>query len=227
MELTFIRHAQPCWVLDGKSDLNPELTELGHQQAQHLAERARIWPSPTRILVSSTRRTQQTAEPLCAALGIKPEVHAWLQEMQFPDALDGADASAISKVLQDAPRRSVARWWDGFPGGERYDAFHTRVVENLDALLGTFGLTPHPELPVYQGPEHREVRLWIVGHGGTNAVATGHLLKVEPVPWAWERFVTQHTGVTRIRGRSLLGGQLFGLVSHSDVGHLPREQRSR
>ena len=227
MELTFIRHAQPSWVVDGKSVLDPVLTGLGEKQARQLAVRAQAWPAPTRIFVSSAQRAQQTAQPLCEALGVQPEILPWLTEMRFPDAMDGADAAQVGEILRDAPLRTVEGWWNGIPGGERYDAFHTRVCDNLDALLATFGLTPHPDLPVYEGPDRREARLWFVAHGGTNAVAAGHLLRVEAVPWAWERFVTHHTGVTRIRGRRLLGGQLFGLVSHSDVGHLSREDRSR
>lgn len=227
MELTFVRHAQPSWVIDGKSVLDPQLTDLGQRQASQLALQARAWPTPTRILVSSAQRARQTARPLCEALGVEPEILPWLQEIRFPESMDGADAAQVGQILRNAPSRTVKDWYDGIPGGECYDAFHARVCGNLDALLESFGLRPHAELPMYEGPEQREVRLWFVAHGGTNAVAAGHLLRVEPVPWAWERFVTHHTGVTRIRGRTLLGGQLFGLVSHSDVGHLSREERSR
>ena len=74
----------------------------------------------------------------------------------------------------------------------------------------------------------REDERWIlVAHAGTNAVCIGQLLGLKPVPWAWERFVLHHTGLSRLRTAQMLGGRMFGLATHSDVAHLPREDRSR
>ena len=64
MELILVRHAQPVWVEEGKSVLNPRLSELGLEQAKRLAEEARSWTAPTELWVSPTRRSRETAKPL-------------------------------------------------------------------------------------------------------------------------------------------------------------------
>ncbi len=62
-------------------------------------------------------------------------------------------------------------------------------------------------------------RLIVVGHAGTNAVAIGYLLGLEPTPWEWERFVSPHASISRLRTKPLAGGHVFGLRSFGDVAH--------
>ena len=39
MEIVLVRHGQPEWVRDGRNVVDPPLTELGHRQAEAMAER--------------------------------------------------------------------------------------------------------------------------------------------------------------------------------------------
>lgn len=87
MSLTiyFLRHGQTAMsrsdVFCG-SGLDPELTNEGLEMAQAFAEahRNNCW---TAIVTSQLRRTIQTAQPLCDALRIAPEIHAGLNEIAY------------------------------------------------------------------------------------------------------------------------------------------------
>lgn len=224
-----VRHAQPAWVRDGKSVLDPELTELGQVQAERLARRlGTLSVQPTELIVSPTRRTRQTAAPIARALELDPVVVEGLEEIRLPSEWEGAPAETIGNALRAARDRSAEDWWAGLPGGEGFTDFAERIRSCLWSLLSDRGLRPpeHAEAPWSRTRDEKR-RLVIVAHGGTNAVITSLLLGIEHVPWAWERFITLHAAMTRLQARPLLGGWLFGLREHSDAGHLDPELRSR
>lgn len=227
VELTFVRHAQPAWIDGDKSVLDPRLTDLGHQQVQKLAERLGAWDKPTQVFVSPAMRAGQTAAPVCQALGIEPIVIDWFNEIQLPAHWEGAPASTVSDSLHKARDRQTEEWWDGLPGGEPFRDFHDRVTDGLTELLGVWGIESVREHPrVWRIGEKDDRRFLFFGHGGANAVALAFLMGLDPVPWEWERFVTLHTGVSRVRSSRLLDGSIFGLRAHSDVSHLDRTLRS-
>ena len=64
-----IRHAQPEWIRDGLTVVDPPLTELGTRQAQALAE-AMAGQEFDEVLVSPLLRARQTAAPVLA--GARP-----------------------------------------------------------------------------------------------------------------------------------------------------------
>lgn len=228
MELMLIRHAQPAWVVDGAGALDPELTELGLRQAEHLAQAAQQWKKrPTHLWVSGARRSHQTVAPLAKVLQMQPVQHDWLTEIYLPESWQGAPALDIGAIFQGLKTRDEAAWWKGVPGGETYHDFHARVTGGLQAALSDFGVTRAAgEAPVYQGVND-DVRICLVAHGGTNSVLTSELLGLPTVPWSWERTVMAHAALTRIKSTPLLGGHIFGLREHSDAGHVPAGQRSR
>lgn len=224
-----MRHAQPEWVQEGVSVLDPVLTDQGRAQALHLAEAAKGWRAPAEVLVSPMRRTKETAEPVLETLGMTPRIQPWLEEMRLPGEWDGAPADQVSALIRASRQRSLEEWWDGLPGGESFRDFHHRVTTGLVDALGGHGARlreAHPELRLWE-IEDRTKTLVFVGHGGSNAVAIGFLLGIQPVPWQWERFVMLHASITRLKATPLLGSSIFGLREHSDVKHLPRELRSR
>jgi broad specificity phosphatase PhoE len=61
----------------------------------------------------------------------------------------------------------------------------------------------------------------MVAHAGTNSLVLGALLGLEPEPWEWERFASDHASVTLLRTTAIAGGHIFGLQRFSDVEHLP------
>lgn len=222
MELLFVRHAQPLWVDDGKSRINPVLTDLGHEQAALLGERAASW-EVDEIWCSPTVRTRQTAEPLAKALGMEPVVYDWLEELRMSPEWEGKDASVLKPMFDHAGKRPADDWWDGMPGGESFRDFLVRVTEGIDGALHQRGAKGSNDVKLTRvfDMAHHEKRIVVVGHGGTNSVAVSHLLGLPAVPWSWERFVLSHASVTRLRSKRLIGGRIFGLRELSDTRHLP------
>ncbi|MBI2377739.1 MAG: histidine phosphatase family protein [Deltaproteobacteria bacterium] len=229
MEIVLIRHAEPEWVRDGAGQLDPRLTERGREQARLLGEHARALRGPTELFVSPMRRARETAEPLAETFGIAPRELEWLEEVRLPRDWEGAPADRISAALRAARHRPAAAWWDGLEGGETFRDFHGRVTRGLTGLLTDRGVevtgdeAPH----AFRGAADLPHRIFIVAHGGTNAVALTFLLGLLPVPWEWERFASLHASITRARAVDVAGGRIFALSLFGGVEHLPKPLRTR
>ena len=81
MAIYLIRHAQSVGNIDGQTDSHAsiELTELGHQQAEKLAE---VLPQANKIMISLYLRTLQTAQPLLNRDGLEAEILS-IQEFSY------------------------------------------------------------------------------------------------------------------------------------------------
>jgi broad specificity phosphatase PhoE len=221
MELVLVRHGQPAWTRDRSAQVDPELTDLGHRQALLTAERLAATRFD-RLLVSTATRAQQTAAPIRAQLdGVATEDREWLHEIRSPGAWQGTPVEEIGRVLREARVRPRADWWDGLPGGESFRDFHARVTSGLEAELAALGIDHDPSSGLWRVPEEDQRRLLLVAHAGTNSVVLGHLLGLEPEPWEWERFASDHTSLTLLRSVPIGGGHIFSLQRFSDVSHLP------
>lgn len=218
MELVLVRHAQPAWVLDSVSQVDPGLTELGHRQATLVAERL-AGEHFDHILVSTARRSQQTAQPVRERLGgIETTDRAWLHEIHLPQSWADTPDEEVGRALLEARHRPREEWWDGLPGGESFLDFHQRVTTGLKEELAVFGARRHED-GLWQVPED-DLRLLLVAHAGTNSLVLGALLGLEPEPWEWERFASDHASVTLLRTTAIAGGHIFGLQRFSDIEHL-------
>jgi 2,3-bisphosphoglycerate-dependent phosphoglycerate mutase len=82
------------------------------------------------------------------------------------------------------------------------------------------------ELPVWK-LDNPDQRIAMVAHAGTNSMALGHLLGVDPVPWQWERFQLHHTSVTRLETFELGDGHAFGMSALGNAEHLALNDRTR
>ena len=74
LELLLIRHALPLRVEVATGPADPELSDLGHAQARHLAEYLE-GERVNRLITSPLRRAVQTAQPVSERLGLDTEVH--------------------------------------------------------------------------------------------------------------------------------------------------------
>ncbi len=226
MELIFIRHGQPAWSVDGWSQTNPHLTELGARQAHLAADRLVVDHRPTELLVSPAHRAQETAVPIAAATGLDVNTVDALLEIQFPD-WSGELEETVQRLFAEGIHRSPEDWWDGMPGGESFRAFHERVTTAMETLLAERGITPDPNKKHLWNVAAEDTCLAIVAHGGTNAVALTYLLDVDPAPWEWERFILYHASFARVRAIPLAGSHVFSLRTFNDREHLPHEVRTR
>jgi probable phosphoglycerate mutase len=227
VEIVFVRHGEPAWAIDGLSQPDPALTELGFEQAHRAAKRLASDRVPTsEILVSTAQRAVQTADPIAGAIGIEPTTVAELTEIRMPN-WDGQLEETVQRIFREARDRPAADWWEGLDGGESFRDFHARVTASLLRLLGERNVVPDTHRQMWR-IEGRDVgRIVIVAHGGTNAVALGWLLGVEPTPWEWERFVLGHASFARLKAVPLAGGHVFSLRTFNDCEHLDPEMRTR
>jgi broad specificity phosphatase PhoE len=219
MELVLVRHAQPEWARDRTAQVDPGLTEVGQRQARLAANRL-AGEVFDHVLVSTATRARQTAAPLLARLDGTPiDERTWLHEIHMPAAWEGTPSQEVGRVLAEARDRPRDAWWDGLPGGESFRDFHARVTRGLVEELGTRGV--HRDAAgLWHVPEGAP-RLLLVAHAGTNSVVLGHLLGLDPEPWEWERFASDHASLTVLRSTPIAGGHIFSLQRFSDVGHLP------
>ncbi len=125
-------------MIGGHSD--PDLSEVGRVQAIALAQRLRAVMALA-LFVTPLRRTQQTAAPLAAELGLEPLVEPDLREVYLGD-WEGAfgvrsdQAPLIRRMLE------IGRW-DVIPNAEPMEQLSTRVHAGLErvAAAGAAGGT--------------------------------------------------------------------------------------
>ena len=221
MEIVLLRHAQPEWNRAEEAQVDPDLTDLGHRQAACTAERL-AGEAFDAVLVSTAVRARATAAHLDGQVvtGHTTE-RAWLHELRLPDAWQGSPSEEVGRVLRDARRRPREQWWDGLPGGEPFRDFHARVTAGLLDELAGFGLHRGPDrLWQVRDPE---LRMLVVAHAGTNSLILGELLGLQPEPWEWERFASDHASLTFLQTVPIATGHIFALQRFSEVSHLPPE----
>lgn len=228
MELLLIRHAQPAWVReDGSADNDPGLTEVGRRQAEIVGQRLAglHYDGPTELLVSTAQRSRETAEPIAEAMGVTPSYHEWIHEIRLPASWEGTPAEEIGRRLRENRDRPWKEWWHGIDEtSESVHEFHDRVTAGLDGALSERGVTRHPDDPQHLWSVRDEpLRLIVIAHAGTNSVVLSHLLGIEPQPWEWERFASNHASLTILDTTRIAGGSIWSLQLFSGVAHFDDE----
>jgi 2,3-bisphosphoglycerate-dependent phosphoglycerate mutase len=144
-EILLVRHGesqpaspdQPFPLIDGQGD--PPLGDVGTAQAELVGQRLRHLPIDS-VYVTSLRRTRETAAPLCAHLGLTPEVKADLREVHLGDWEGGLfrirahEQDPIFLQMQEEER------WDVIPGAESLARLQQRVQRGLDEISAS-----HPD----------------------------------------------------------------------------------
>ncbi len=221
MEIVLLRHAQPEWSRSRQAQVDPGLTDLGREQAARTAERLTV-ERFDEVLVSTATRAQQTAVPILPShTDAVVEDRVWLHEIRMPAHWEGTPAEEVDRAFREARLRSRSAWWEGMPGGESFRDFHARVTIGLGAELAERGVTRGDD-GLWEVPDPG-ARMLMVAHAGTNSVVLGHLLGLEPEPWEWERFASNHASLTILRAVPIAGRHIFSLQRFSDIGHLPPE----
>ncbi len=133
MQMLLIRHALPHRTDAGEGS-DPELTDLGHEQARRLPDAlARFGIS--RLVSSPQRRSVQTAEPVAAALGLGIEIDDRLAE--YDRGLSQyVPIEEVRTVWPEDWKRMAA---GELPAGVDTGAFRGRVRAALDEIRRTAG----------------------------------------------------------------------------------------
>lgn len=139
MRLLLIRHGQTPANVHGILDAEvpgPGLTELGQQQADALPA-ALANRGIERLFVSSMVRTQLTAAPLAAALGLEPVVLPGLREIEAGDTQGKSDKVSVQTYI------STVHGWSGgdrttrMPGAESGTEFFARYGDAVRQIEAT------------------------------------------------------------------------------------------
>lgn len=227
MEIVLVRHGQPEWVKQDLNVDNPPLTDVGHEQARHVAT-ALVGENFDEIWVSPLVRAQQTASPLLADRMVEPGplvTQSWLEEIRNP-LWHGTPREKADAAYREERSRSAEQRWEGLSGGESVRDFVSRIHQGATYFLQERGITAtEQQLPVWH-IENPDKKILCVAHAGTNSVFIGHLLGLDPTPWEWERFILGHASISRLVSLQIGDGHIFGLNKLSDVEHIPTDQRT-
>jgi probable phosphoglycerate mutase len=165
-DMLLIRHgesapaseANEAVLTDGHSD--PDLDPVGEAQAQRLAQRLADEHLDA-IYVTSLRRTQQTAAPLAAKLGVTPVIEPDLREVYLGEWEGSRFRKNTSQQHPIAVQMAAEQRWDVIPGAESTEAFRARISRGIDTIAKA----------------HPNQRVAVVVHGGVIgmilAMATG------------------------------------------------------
>ncbi|CAB4897120.1 unannotated protein [freshwater metagenome] len=225
MEFVLIRHAQPEWVKDGRSIVNPPLSELGFRQADILGERLKD-DQFDHVFVSPLLRACQTAAPFLKHHARPHVIEPWLEEIREP-AWHGQPAEVTVKAYNDDAKSNALDRWSGLTGGEPVSEFVHRIRKGCDEFLARHGVRRQDSLLPVWDIDDPGTSFVFVAHAGTNSVIICHLLGLEPTPWEWERFVIGHASITTIKAIRLGDGYTFSLRNLSDLEHLAMTDRTR
>ena len=136
LHLHLLRHGQtPCSRdnLFCGAGLDPELTAEGLAMARAFAAAARNLPWQA-VYASPLRRTVVTAQPLCEALGLKPELRDDLKEIHY-GLWEGKTAAAVDREFHD----DYLKWtadpaWNAPTGGEPAVAIARRALQVVEEI---------------------------------------------------------------------------------------------
>ena len=102
LTIYFLRHGQTAFSRDNTfcgSGSNPDLTDAGREMAAAFASayRSMSWDA---VYASPLRRAIATAQPLCEALGLRPELRDELKEIGY-GKWEGLTVESVTKDYHD------------------------------------------------------------------------------------------------------------------------------
>lgn len=192
MELLIVRHGRPeeHVVADGAAD--PGLTEIGHQQAEAVAEYLAT-QGVDHIMASPMRRARETAAPLARILGFDIEIVDDFKESDFESKeykpMEENREETIDKFVSDP---------DHIFGTAGREAFLSRVNGAFNAaILGHGGQT-----------------VAVFCHGMVTAAFVATVMGIEDVI----SLAPDYTGLTRVRASTR--HSLYSVRSFNETMHL-------
>ena len=178
MELLIVRHALPLRVIVEEGAADPRLDELGHRQAEAMAEYLAaegidaVWSSPM-------ARARETAQPLLDRTGL---------ELGIDNDLAEWDRDSNSYIPVEELKASNHPMWQAMMAGEWVGAsdpvtFQKNVVAAMNRIIDA----------------HPGERVAVVCHGGVIGAYLAHILEL-PRPGGF--FHPEYTSIHRVMASS-------------------------
>lgn len=190
MKLHLVRHAQS--TANVRRALNtrmpgPPLTELGHQQAEALAESLRAEPVVA-VYASIAVRAQQTAAPLAASHGLEVQVVEGVHEIFVGDLEDRTDQEALVSYARVYYPWTLGELGGAMPGGESGEQVRDRYVAAVEQIRAKHEQA-HPDGTVV-----------LVSHGGVMRLCA-EILSDNVPPNLAEAGLIPNTGAITLRAK--------------------------
>jgi len=202
-EIVLIRHGEsepyhpdrPFPVVDGCGD--PALAPEGQSQAQLVGAALRHEPFDA-LIVSSLRRTHQTAAPLAAHLGLVPEIEPNLREVYLGEWDGGLFRLKMHQGTDPIAHEFLKSGgdWGLIPGAETTDELRDRVVGALHGVAA----------------RHRDQLIACVVHGGVIASLLAHATDVKPAVFGF----AENGSISRV----LFQDGAIRMRSFNEIAHL-------
>lgn len=166
---------QPFPLVDGHGD--PPLTDLGLFQAELVGKRLASEPIRA-IYVSSLTRTQQTAAPLAARLGLVPTVERDLREIYLGVGEGGAFRQMSADNHPAVLAMRARQEWGEIPEAETNAQLQARTVAAVERVAAS-----HPDEMVA-----------VFCHGGVIGALVAHAVGANPFTFHGAR----HTSISHV-----------------------------
>ncbi len=199
VELIFVRHGLPQHIVtDDGTPADPPLSELGHEQARHVAD----WLAGEdlhAIYVSNMNRARETAAPLEAVTGLTAQIRPGIAEF---------DRNSHSYVPIEELKRTDYETWknfmaDGGPREEDPAEFQKLVIETVTDIVAN----------------HRGERVAVVCHGGVINAYTSDVLNRAPGDIFFCN--VDYTSISRVMVASTGERSLLSMNETGHIRHLP------
>lgn len=182
MELVFVRHGRPVHIEDAEGAADPPLADVGHEQAQRVAD----WLMTAGIdaLYSSPmNRALQTAAPFADASGLAVNIRDYLREFDH----EGSSYVPTEVLKATNPEAYRERISAGFVDKD-FDVvgFQANVVGEVDRIVA----------------DHRGQRVAVVCHGGVINAYLGRCLEFAPDDYM--KFDVDYSSISRVMVSSKL-----------------------
>ena len=164
--ILLVRHGESAPAVEGvegpmrDGHTDPPLDPVGEAQALRVAARLASYPLDA-IYVSKLQRTQQTAAPLAAKLGIEPRIDPDIHEVGLGEWEGWKFRKYVAAHDPIAVQMFTEQRWDAIPGAESNDEFAARLKAGFGRIHAA----------------HPDQRVAAFVHGGvvgmTMSIATG------------------------------------------------------
>jgi len=201
-DIILVRHGEsmparadaPAPLIDGHSD--PALDPVGEEQARLLADRLADDNSITAIYVTTLRRTQQTAAPIAAKLGLTPTVVPELREVHLGDWEGFEFRKNTTERHELAVKMFLEQRWDVIPNAESIEALSERVTRGLQQIAAA----------------HPDQRVLVVAHGGV----IGTILSIATGGRPFAFISADNASISQV----IVSGDSWSVRRYNDTAHL-------